>query len=579
MADNFWDSINNHGERPPATAAEASRRGIYVVAYGEPARRCARTLIASVHKYMPDVPVAVASDIALEEADISIVYADLDLGGRAVKTMMWSTTPSQWRQILYLDADTELVAPVYFLFDALDSGWELVISKDINGYDCIHSLWRRDTEELNLGKDAIGSDCALQLAGGVMAFRRTQPVKRFLEAWHKEWRKLARRDQGALIRAMYAHPVRMLVVGNEWNSFTGLFEGETAGILHHRGGPARRVVGWREGRLDDRRRWRHLAKGQPKRIHIICPETNMDSILRRLAQPLTEGTGWTLGLKGDPDADLNYGFPYLAQVPKPFAGWFTHCEDTVPAKVTLWEERARHAILRVTCAERYVDDLKAYGPTVLIPPPLDRAKFSPVAAHTGRTRPIAGVAGYIYSGGRKGETLLAEALKTEEGQAFDWRAIGRGWPVETKRIAYTNLQEFYQGLDLLVCTSIIEGVPYPPLEALACGVPIVIPRGVGLLDDLPNMHGIIRYDVGDATDLIRALDEAHALRRVDRDALRDATAPYTFEGWVQGHREMFDALEIPEVAYTDRRERKWVEGRGWVMGWKSDADPTEPPAG
>jgi hypothetical protein len=546
-----------------------SDRGIYVVAYGEPARRCARTLIASVREHMPDVPVAVASDTVLDEADIPIVSADLDLGGRAVKTMMWSVAPP-WKQVLYLDADTELVAPVYFLFDALDAGWEMVISKDINNYDCIHSLWRRDTEELHLGKEAIGSDCALQLAGGVMAWRRTRPIKRFLETWHEEWQRLARRDQGALLRAIYAHPVRVLVLGSEWNSFTGLFEGVTAGILHHRGGPARRAVGWREGRLDDRKRWRHLTKGQPKRIHIICPETNTTSILRRLAQPLIEGTGWTLGMTGDADADLNYGFPYLAQVPKPFAGWFTHREDTIPAKVTLWEERAQHAVLRVTSATRYVAELESHGLTVCIRPPLDRAKFSPVAAHTRRTRRIAGVAGYIYSGGRKGEDLLAAALRTEQGKAFDWQAIGRGWPVPTEHISYDHLEEFYQGLDLLVCTSIIEGVPYPPLEALACGVPIVIPRGVGLLDDLPDVRGIIRYDADDTDDLVRALGEAQALKRPDRAALRDATEPFTLEGWVQGHQEMFAALEIPEVAYTDRRIRKWIEGRGWVMGWEGD---------
>jgi glycosyltransferase involved in cell wall biosynthesis len=180
------------------------------------------------------------------------------------------------------------------------------------------------------------------------------------------------------------------------------------------------------------------------------------------------------------------------------------------------------------------------------------------------------VAGYVYSGGRKGEDLLAAALQTEAGKAFDWRAIGRGWPVPTKRIAYDNLEEFYQELDLLVCTSLIEGVPYPPLEALACGVPIVIPRGVGLLDDLPDVRGIFRYDVGDTDGLVRALGEAQALKHPDRAALRDATESFTLRGWVQGHRAMFDALEIPEVAYTDRRTRKWVNGRGWVMGWEGD---------
>jgi len=546
-------------------------RGIYVVAYGDPARRCAEKLIESVRRYMPGVPVAVASDTALVAADVPIVHADLDLGGRAVKTLMWDLAPAEWKQVLYLDADTELVAPVPFLFDALDAGWELVITKDIDGYDCIHSLWRRDNLEHQLGWETIGSDRALQLAGGVVAFRRTPAIKRFLQRWHKEWQVLARRDQGALLRAIYAEPVRLLVLGNEWNSFTGLFKGETAGILHHRGGPARRLVGWREGRLDDRKRWRHVTKGQPKRIHVICPESDRYHILRRMSAALLDGTGWTMSASPDANADLNYGFPYLVNVPKPFAAWFSHREDVLPAKHKLWETRAEQAVLRVTSAPMYEADLEGYGPTVRILPPLDRAKFSPVAAHTRRTRLVAGVAGYVYGGGRKGENVLAEALVSEAGRSMDWRAIGMGWPVPTQRVNYDALEQFYQALDLYVCTSIIEGVPYPPLEALACGVPVVIPRGVGLLDDLPDLPGITRYAVGDATDLVRALEWASLdMGQVDRQALRDATEPYTFEGWVQGHIEVFTALEIPPEAYTEKRVRRWVDGHGWVMGWEGE---------
>jgi len=546
-----------------------TQRGIYIVAYGDPARRCAERLIDSIRRFMPGVPVAVASDTPLDAADVSIVHADLDLGGRSVKTMMWDLAPKEWTQILYLDADTELVADVSFLFDALSAGWEMVITKDIDGYDCIHSLWRRDTEELRLGQPAIGSDCALQLAGGVVAFRRTPATRKFLRRWHEEWKVLARRDQGALLRAIYAQPVRMLVLGNEWNSFTGLFKGKTAGILHHRGGPARRLVGWREGRLDDREKWRHLVTaGQPLRIHIVCPETNKQRILYRMAAALTEGTGWTMSYAADPRADLNYGFPYLALCGKTFAAWFSHREDVLPNKVKVWEARAEAAILRVTSAAMYAQELAAYGQTVRILPPLDRAKFCPVEAHTARTRPVAGVAGYVYAGGRKGEKLLAEVLKTPAGQAFDWRGSGGGWPVPTKNVPYATLHEFYQGLDVYVCTSTIEGVPYPPLEALACGVPVVIPCGVGLLNELPEMPGIIRYLAGDADDLARALSEAAGLRTVDRAALRDATAPFTLEGWVQGHVEALSQLALPPSSYAGSRKRHWVKGRGWVMDWE-----------
>ena len=157
--------------------------------------------------------------------------------------------------MLYLDADTELTAPVPFLFDALDAGWEVVCTKDVEGYDLIYSLWRRDSDEMRLGRQALGSDRALQLAGGVMAWRRTVTVEAFLTAWYAEWHRLARRDQGAMLRALYQHPVRLLTLGNEWNRFEGICKEEPAGIIHHRGGPARRVPRWGPGRLDDPAAW------------------------------------------------------------------------------------------------------------------------------------------------------------------------------------------------------------------------------------------------------------------------------------------------------------------------------------
>lgn len=244
-------------ETDRSKTARRSDHGIYVVAYGEPARDCAENLIASIRRYMPDTPVAVASDHPLAAADIFVPNPDEDLGGRAAKTRMWDNAPAEWEYVLYLDADTELTAPIPFLFDVLRDGWELVCTKDVQGYDLVHSLWRRDSTEHKLGWAAIKSDRALQLAGGVMGFRRTPAVQAFLETWYTEWFREARRDQGALLRALYANPVRLLVLGNHWNTFQGgICPETTAGIIHHRDGPARRIRGWIRGRLDDPALWK-----------------------------------------------------------------------------------------------------------------------------------------------------------------------------------------------------------------------------------------------------------------------------------------------------------------------------------
>jgi len=295
-------------------------------------------------------------------------------------------------------------------------------------------------------------------------------------------------------------------------------------------------------------------------VHIIVRDVpgERDRILPRLARLLVSATGWTMSGKPEPSADLNYAMPYLdarqwrPQAGQPVAGYFTHREDILPAKVRMWQDMAGRSVLRITSAKQYVEELSAYGPTRLIAPPLDRDTFSPMPQSRGgkgqgERRLVAGVSGFTYSGGRKGEKLLGSVLKTVAGAMFDWQAVGRGWPIRgTRRIEQAALPDWYRSLDLYVCPSLIEGIPYGPLEALACGVPVVIPRGVGLLDELPSLRGIVRYDCGDVADLARAMSEAKVYLeegRVDRDELRSATEPFTEEGWITGHLDAFVSLE------------------------------------
>lgn len=288
------------------------------------------------------------------------------------------------------------------------------------------------------------------------------------------------------------------------------------------------------------------------RIHVVC-RAQRDSILERKARVLAEHTGWTMSKAPDPSADLNYAFPYLElrnDYKGEFAGYFTHREDVIPTKARIWKRQAERAALRITSARQYEADLQQYGPTVRILPPLDRDKFQP-GPRIPRSRPTAGVSGYVYAGGRKGEQLLRDVLQTSAGQGFDWTAAGKGWPVPVTHYTFERLHEFYQSLDVYVCTSLIEGVPYGPIESLACGVPVIIPRGVGLLDDLPEIEGIHRYVKGSREGLAEALRAARD-SRPDPDELRAATEPFTVEAWVDGHVQAFRDLLQPEPMRTDR---------------------------
>ncbi len=216
-------------------------RGIYVVAYGGPARECAVRLFRSIRQYMPDTPIALAGDAPLNEGETVFIKApDEDIGARSVKTRIYDLAPAEWQQVLYLDADTELVAPVDFLLDSVTPteetpGWDFTICKNPQRFHLAKYMVRPDNrEECQEVFDLWGSDQMFQLNGGVFAFQRNATVEAFFRTWHAEWLRYGKRDQGALLRALWANPMRLNVLGNEWNLVPTYDPvSRSAGIVHH----------------------------------------------------------------------------------------------------------------------------------------------------------------------------------------------------------------------------------------------------------------------------------------------------------------------------------------------------------
>lgn len=316
-------------------------------------------------------------------------------------------------------------------------------------------------------------------------------------------------------------------------------------------------------------------------VHIICQNYKDDRIIPRQARLLHERLGWSLSAGPERGADVYYLLAYfeaqrLSPWPTvPVAANFTHREEEPPgnAKAWLWDRVAGQVQLRITMARMYQEMLAPYGLTALVHQNLERDHFT-LAKREKRSRLVCGFSGYTYANHRKGEDLARGIIESKIGRRVDWRASGRGWPVPTKRYAWDDMPAFYQGLDVLVCTARVEGGPLPPLEALACGTSVVIPRHVGLLDELPDMPGIYRYERGDLPSLLEALDRAVAERgEVEPEALREATAPWSVEAWVEDHARAFavafgaeaatPALEAPRVgAYRPPARRAPKGNRG-----------------
>jgi len=293
-------------------------------------------------------------------------------------------------------------------------------------------------------------------------------------------------------------------------------------------------------------------------VHVVCRNPKDDRVIPRMVRILADVHGWTVGAAPRRDAALNYFCGYFewdlhrSFKATPLAAYLTHREENAADKARLWDVVAEIMDVRVVTAWKYGAMIEEFGPTTLAPLPLERERFVPVAFPR---HPVVGTSGFTYHTNRKGSGLMGKLAKALGADAT-FQASGRGWPVPTKRYTWSEMPRFYQGLTVWVCTSLVEGGPMGTLEALACGLPVVIPNDVGLHDELPAVRGIYRYPKGDAKGLISctrlALEEYPTL---DREALRAVTARYGPAQWAAAHKEAFEGVTrdtgVQEVAEGD----------------------------
>lgn len=234
-------------------------RGIYCVAFGDPARRCAERMMETAKQHLPEIPICLVGAKPLGPEDVFVTQPDSDVGGRRAKLKAYELSPQEWDSILYLDVDTEVCGDIRLYWQLIEDGWEFVICKDPHLRDTMHSFRRpNNLEELNYTEEKVFTLHTLQFNGGVWSFGRGERIKCFFERWQAEWEVHAQRDQGALIRAMYEDPLKVYVLGNEWNTFDKYSKGiETAGLRHFPG-RARRWTGLIPGRIDGALAWRKV---------------------------------------------------------------------------------------------------------------------------------------------------------------------------------------------------------------------------------------------------------------------------------------------------------------------------------
>ena len=304
------------------------------------------------------------------------------------------------------------------------------------------------------------------------------------------------------------------------------------------------------------------------KVHIVIRNWRADRIVPRMARILVAKNGWSISSQPRADVDLNYFLAYFEWLyhksfnATKFAVLLTHLEEAPQsnAKVQAFWDAAKAADIRVVFCEKYVSAVEHLGPTFLVSVPLDKNHFRYKPRKRGNP-PVVGVSGFTYKTNRKGQDLVLHLKQSSLGKRLDLRASGRGWPIGTVRYSWEALPKFFQGLDVLLCPSRVEGGPLPVLEAMSCGVPCVVPRDVGFLDELPDLPDLYRYERGNFKGMCSALEKAAFSKRTpDHAGLRAAVSGYSDEAWAKGHQVAFSQLAALEPPSVPRDLPDW-EGR------------------
>lgn len=181
--------------------------GVVYVVYGNQARHEAEQSIASLLKYN-DLPVKVITEYQFDQDQFK---AD-EQKSRLAKVHLPQLV--DFDKVLYLDADTRIRGDITAGFDLLDD-WDLAIAPSKNqGNDLFRHIKNEVEKEQTLRE--LGNYWPLQLQCGVIWFNRVRCTSLF-EEWRTEYLRYNDQDQAAFLRALNKCPVKIWLLGRDWN--------------------------------------------------------------------------------------------------------------------------------------------------------------------------------------------------------------------------------------------------------------------------------------------------------------------------------------------------------------------------
>lgn len=269
----------------------------------------------------------------------------------------------------------------------------------------------------------------------------------------------------------------------------------------------------------------------------------------RFTRYLHDALGWTYDHHFDPTADVNYvltsttgwrrwAHPWLQRSGK-LACRFGGRPD-YGLKARLWDEGMLAVDLRVTEAHQFAQEFAEYGPSARLPFFAFERDLFTIRERPTNAKPTIGLAGFAAPRGMGVEMAKHLACYPD---AQDWRikVAGEKWPIPHKLYAYHKLPGFYQSLDVYLLARQGRSASTSVFQALACGVPVVVPSGVPAYNELLNAFGIYRYPMGNFDDMVDVLRICLGnLRKHNRQMLRGVTVGMTPENLCAEHERVFE---------------------------------------
>lgn len=122
-----------------------------------------------------------------------------------------------------------------------------------------------------------------------------------------------------------------------------------------------------------------------------------------------------------------------------------------------------------------------------------------------------------------------------------------GLPPERFRILghREDAVDLYHAFDVLVLSSLYEGLPYVLLEAMVRGIPVVATDVLGSRDVVADGETGLLARVNDPADIaakiVILLNDADKMKRFGQAAVRRAAGEFSFDEFVRKHRELYSS--------------------------------------